>query len=291
MFLVFDEVESTMVTAKAYALEGSLQRFAIWARKQTAGRGRQGRRWLSPEGGLYLSLVSPALVEPPLYGVLAAIEIAWFFRAQGFEIALKWPNDLIVEGRALEEPEDKDRKVGGIVAELLLDGFSVPRVVVGIGVNVRTSVVLPASAPRVESSSPVCYLDALESPSQPPPSPAALEPLSLVEWRGRDLDPEVLGRQLAEVCFAAYRRMESGRRKVGSDGVGEASTAFVREMQERWCAVASTLGQRVCLFLPSGDKLEGIAAAITEDFSLLLETDDGKRHAIRVGDCLHLRPA
>jgi BirA family biotin operon repressor/biotin-[acetyl-CoA-carboxylase] ligase len=96
------------------------------AEEQSAGRGRRGRRWHSPRGaGITFSLAAP-LARPPrqlaALPLVAGVAVAQALRALGTQVALKWPNDLVV-GEA---------KLGGILVE------SRNRIVViGIGINCR----------------------------------------------------------------------------------------------------------------------------------------------------------
>jgi BirA family biotin operon repressor/biotin-[acetyl-CoA-carboxylase] ligase len=99
---------------------------AVSAAVQTAGRGRTGRRWVSDEGGLWLSAVVPTPGDPALWALLplaAGWAVLGATRALGVRGGrLRWPNDLLV-GR---------RKLAGI----LVDRFSADAAVVGIGLNV-----------------------------------------------------------------------------------------------------------------------------------------------------------
>ncbi|MEU0600321.1 biotin--[acetyl-CoA-carboxylase] ligase [Streptomyces sp. NPDC006393] len=110
------------------AAEGAV----LVAEEQTAGRGRLDRRWTAPaRSGLFFSvLLRPADVPvarwgwlPLLTGVAVATGLA---RAAGVDMALKWPNDLLVTVGG------EERKAGGILAERAGDGG----VVIGVGVNV-----------------------------------------------------------------------------------------------------------------------------------------------------------
>ena len=97
------DTTSTNDRARALALNGAPHGTLVTAAQQRAGRGRQGRTWSAPAGqALLLSLVlrdAPALL--PLAAALAVAEVA------GAEALIKWPNDVLVEGR----------KVAGILAE------------------------------------------------------------------------------------------------------------------------------------------------------------------------------
>lgn len=128
---LYGKVDSTNRVARELAEAGAPSGTVVLAREQAEGRGRAGRRWFSPPGSLYLSL----LLRPeaghlrPLVSVLAGLGIVRELdrRFDGLEPALKWPNDLMVG----------DRKMGGILAEAGTEE-GVPRwLVVGCGLNVR----------------------------------------------------------------------------------------------------------------------------------------------------------
>jgi BirA family biotin operon repressor/biotin-[acetyl-CoA-carboxylase] ligase len=112
--------------------------FLVFAFEQTAGRGRQGRTWASPRGcGVYATRVLPLperLAEadalqslPLLAGVGLARALAGLLERGGARgrAALKWPNDLLIEGR----------KAGGVLAEALALGSGPPVALIGFGLN------------------------------------------------------------------------------------------------------------------------------------------------------------
>ncbi|MSR37172.1 MAG: biotin--[acetyl-CoA-carboxylase] ligase [Gemmatimonadetes bacterium] len=133
---VHDVIGSTNDRARELAEAGAEPFTVVIAEEQTAGRGREGRRWESPpRSGLWMSVVAPLLeatARPllPLRAGLAACR-AVESAAPGVRAGLKWPNDVLIGGL----------KVGGILCE---GGPSA--VVIGIGVNVRRSAVPPALA-------------------------------------------------------------------------------------------------------------------------------------------------
>ena len=125
-----DETGSTNDDARALALSGAPDGTAILARRQTKGRGRAGRAWASPEGGLYLSVVLRPALAPHKWSLLplafgAAVVDA--LRARGHAVDLKWPNDVLLRGR----------KVGGILVESR--GGADPFVIAGLGLNVAAA--------------------------------------------------------------------------------------------------------------------------------------------------------
>jgi BirA family biotin operon repressor/biotin-[acetyl-CoA-carboxylase] ligase len=132
--IALDRIGSTNDEAKGRAAEGAPDGTVIWAREQTAGRGRRGREWSSPVGNLYLSiLLRPARPahEAAQLSLVAAVALGDAIAASlpsGVSVACKWPNDILVDGC----------KTAGILLEssgAQGDG-SVEWVVVGCGVNV-----------------------------------------------------------------------------------------------------------------------------------------------------------
>jgi BirA family biotin operon repressor/biotin-[acetyl-CoA-carboxylase] ligase len=129
----FATVPSTNDAARALALEGAAHGTAVLAGEQTRGRGTRGRAWHSPAGlGLYASFVlrgpgGGALPFPHLIPLAAGLAASDAVReASGVETLLKWPNDVLHDGR----------KLGGILCEAQSGGAAGGFAVVGIGLNV-----------------------------------------------------------------------------------------------------------------------------------------------------------
>lgn len=126
--LVFDELEST----NSYALENSYPVFSvISASKQTTGRGRSGREWLSFDGeNLYFTLVIPKV---EVYRILPLNLLAGFAMCDVlrnyFMCYMKWPNDIVYAGK----------KIAGILLDTKFNGNSLMKIVLGIGVNVNAT--------------------------------------------------------------------------------------------------------------------------------------------------------
>jgi len=131
LVVVHESVPSALDIAHELGAKGVADGSLVLTAVQTAGRGRHGRSWLSPEGGLWLAMLArPAAA--PLGGALAvrvglaaraAVEDAVPEAAPG----LKWPNDLIVA----------ERKAGGVLCEACWTGAQLAWVAVGVGINVR----------------------------------------------------------------------------------------------------------------------------------------------------------
>ena len=119
------------LAGRMLAEQNDLLPTVIVGRKQLAGRGRAGRRWESPEGSLSVSLVLPWPEGPERIRLPLAIAIPLVARlaeAFGVRLKLKWPNDLVFEGR----------KLGGILIETRQGEDGDGGAIVGIGLNAST---------------------------------------------------------------------------------------------------------------------------------------------------------
>ena len=124
---------STNDDARSLALEGAPEGTVVLAAQQTSGRGRLGREWSSPVGGVYASVVLRPAVETPeaiVLPLVVGLGVARGLDTLGIRTLLKWPNDLLcVDGR----------KVAGVLLEGLSEGWLISWIVAGVGVNVRTA--------------------------------------------------------------------------------------------------------------------------------------------------------
>jgi BirA family biotin operon repressor/biotin-[acetyl-CoA-carboxylase] ligase len=136
-----ESLASTNVAARERAVEGASD-VAVVAERQTGARGRLGREWSSPPGGVYVSLVCrPDLpvAQVPVYTLAAAVATTRAARELGVDAGIKWPNDVLVG------PDE--RKLAGILTEMEGEADRVSWVVVGIGVNANVDAeALPATA-------------------------------------------------------------------------------------------------------------------------------------------------
>jgi len=128
------ETVSTNDFAKKLARYGAAEGTVVIAEAQTAGRGRLGREWFSPKGGLYFSIVlRPKLRanEAVKLVFVASLAVAKVLdEVYGLRVETKWPNDVLVNGR----------KICGILSEMNTVGEKVNYVIVGVGINVNTEV-------------------------------------------------------------------------------------------------------------------------------------------------------
>ncbi len=141
------ETDSTNSEALRRAEAGDSPPFWVTADRQTEGRGRRGRDWVSETGNLFATLVWPASDLPaetgrvPLVAALCAHRTVSDFIGQAADVAIKWPNDILCGGG----------KVCGILAEQHRL-FDRSLVVIGIGINV-------ASSPAIAEYPTACLAD------------------------------------------------------------------------------------------------------------------------------------
>jgi BirA family biotin operon repressor/biotin-[acetyl-CoA-carboxylase] ligase len=266
---------STNSDAMDLARDGAAEGVVLVADHQETGRGRLGRRWEAPPGS---SLLVSVLLRPPAavadaVSMAAALSMADALAAvAGVEARLKWPNDLVVDlgdrtvaGEDGRSPgDDGVRKLAGVLAEAdwpagstISGGYAPPRpgeriaVVVGIGVNVNW----PAEVP--EELAPVLT--------------------SCNHLTGAEVDREVL---LVEFL----RRLDDryGRLRARPEDAGW--------LRDEWRGRSATLGQLVRVDL-GGDDLVGTAVDLDATGRLVVETLEGERRTVAVGDVVHLRPA
>ena len=128
----FNSVKSTNDTACSYPI-GTV----VFADKQTNGRGRHGRLWISQEGNLFVSFVLPEYgYQTPLLSFITAVSVKETLDDFGFSCQIKWPNDILLN----------HKKIAGILLEQHDD-----KVIVGIGINLKNApcnddVLYPATA-------------------------------------------------------------------------------------------------------------------------------------------------
>lgn len=123
-----DKTPSTQLYAhELVAQNRAADHIAIVADMQTAGRGRFRREWMSPPGNLYTSLVMADENRDPRLSYVAAVAVAETLISFGINPQIKWPNDVLVDGK----------KIAGILIEYAKDF-----VIIGIGINIKSNPVL-----------------------------------------------------------------------------------------------------------------------------------------------------
>lgn len=141
-------VNSTNDWAKELASSGAEEGTVTVAQTQTAGRGRAGREWISPRGGLWFSIVlkpTKRAREASQLVFVASLVVAEVLQEKyGLKTETKWPNDVLVN----------DKKICGILTEMRTKEERVNFAIVGVGVNANFLVdeVLPASVKAVATS-------------------------------------------------------------------------------------------------------------------------------------------
>lgn len=168
-----EAIDSTNDRARELAAAGA-EDVVVVADRQTGGRGRLDREWSSPPGGVWLSIVCRPAVPParaPLFTLAAAVAVARAAREAGVDARIKWPNDVLVDGR----------KLAGVLTEMEGEADRVSWLVVGVGVNAN-----------VDSGD----------------LPGSLEATSLLAERGEAVDRRVFTQRLLET-FDELRGDES----------------------------------------------------------------------------------
>lgn len=147
----YDAVDSTNLRAMQEAESGAPEGTLIVADMQTAGRGRRGRSWQSPAGtNVYFTLILRPDYKPDktsMVTLVMALAVAEGIEAAcGLQTQIKWPNDIVINGR----------KVCGILTEMRAERDSVQHVVVGAGVNVGLQAFAPELAEKATSLQAEC---------------------------------------------------------------------------------------------------------------------------------------
>lgn len=252
-----EELDSTQERARVLARGGAPHGTLVVSKIQKSGRGRLGRGWGSPLGGIWTSLVlrpeiparfAPRITQAAAVGVAKAL---WSF---GVEVRIKWPNDLLV----VKSGDLAGRKICGILAESGAEDGPVAKkhaglsagdrrpdfVILGVGVNAN--------------------LD---------PEDLGVHDREVATLRselGRDVD-------LAELLGALLSNLDAELARIEDFGA----------TLDDWRALNCTLGKpvRVTRF---GKTLEGRAADLSSEGALLLETPEGIIELFE-GEVEHLR--
>jgi BirA family biotin operon repressor/biotin-[acetyl-CoA-carboxylase] ligase len=249
----FDRLGSTNDEAARWAAAGAPDMALVVANEQTAGKGRLGRKWITPPGSaLAFSLVlrpaaglAGSLPRWSALGALAVCEALSGLYALRPEI--KWPNDVLLERR----------KAAGVLAEMGWSGSAPDSLVLGIGINVASAAIIETALPASSLLFPAaCIEEFLESPAD------RMELLRgvlerVIAWRPRLAAPEFLKAWEARLAF-----------------------------REEWVQILPGVAQPDRYGLPV---LEGQIVGLAPDGALKLRTLAGAETLVRVGD-VRLRP-
>ena len=190
-FYLFAEVSSTNDCLRDLAARGAREGTVVVAEAQSRGRGRLGQRWFSPPGvNIYASvLFRPAIATDEVlpFSFIASLALVEAIEALGRPAAIKWPNDVLVDGK----------KVAGTLVDCGVRGAAVDYVILGIGVNVNVGM--------------AALREAL--------GPAAQFSTSLGETLGREVDRNAL-------LAAWLDRLEAWRLRWKTEGVAALQKAW-----------------------------------------------------------------
>ena len=201
-----ESLPSTSALLLRLAASGEPEGLAVMARRQTAGRARDGRHWQSPEGNLYVSLLlrpgTPAR-EAARWSLLSAVAMAEAVEPDlppGAKLRVKWPNDLLLDGA----------KLAGVLCESCADVEGrLEWVVLGCGINL-------AVAPQVPGRTTASLAD---YGAPPAPERVAIRLIRAIEaWRHRPL-PDLLDAWM-------QRGPATGERLTLRAGAGETTGQF-----------------------------------------------------------------
>ena len=125
----FDKVDSTQIQALKMASDSKNNGAVVIAKTQTSGKGRTNRRWISPEGGVWLSVILHPNFDisvTTLFPIASALALCKAME-KSFEVKpeLKWPNDITINSK----------KVAGILVDATLESNQIENIVLGVGVN------------------------------------------------------------------------------------------------------------------------------------------------------------
>lgn len=250
-FLYYESTPSTNTIARDIALqvpEGTL----LVTDEQTAGRGRLGRRWHAPAGSAILMslIVHPPSALNPVH-LTALCALAWLdtiAAAAGLTAALKWPNDILIDGK----------KTAGILTETVYNGSHLAAMIVGIGLNVHQDRAALAEATA---------------------GSGGLTATSIDGEAGRWISRVEL---LSLFLHNADRRYTALLERLQHD-----EHRAVRDLCREWAERMNTIGQHVSVRVTengSDSIVEGTAEKIDADGALLIRHASGRVHRLLAGD-------
>jgi BirA family biotin operon repressor/biotin-[acetyl-CoA-carboxylase] ligase len=246
----FDSIDSTNTEALKQARLGAEEGLCIVAREQTAGRGRHGRVWVSEsDAGLFFSIVFRPKIEPPflpLITLACGVAVHDTLKEFGLSPDIKWVNDILVN----------EKKISGILAEATETEKGLA-VVVGIGINIRSSNFPPEisdTATSIEEASQRSKADTRSVPS-----------------------PEQLSQVLSNYLVHFYDVLSSEN----------GASVIIEEWRNR-STYFSCKKVRVTM---ENATLEGVTDGLQENGALRVRQTDGKIVIVQTGDVQRLRAA
>ena len=275
----FREIASTMDVARELAKRGAEAGTIVVAESQSRGRGRLRREWLSPKGGIYFTVILRPEISPiyaPMINLMASVAVASAIRRLlGLRAELKWPNDVLIQGR----------KVCGILAEMDAEVDAVNFVNVGIGINANSFISqFGATSLKSELGKEISRKEIFRSVVEeilrgvyPEQDSSVAEPV---------LSGEILplhGVYPEQDSSVASLPQNDTRRRVQQQALlGKA------DLLEEWKSLSATLNKEVRI-VSLGEEIVGQAIDIDANGALIVKGEDGSLRTVIAGDCIHLR--
>ena len=253
--LYFPAVESTNALAMQMAYERPEEGLVVLTDTQTAGKGRQGRRWVDMPGcNVLLSILLRPLFPPHLLVMITSLAVVdSIAETCRVSATIKWPNDVLVE----------DRKVAGILIETSHNSSGHMVAVIGIGVNVNGRI-QDLSGP----SSAQVHLN--------------LTATTLESVCGHKVSRELFIAHLLQCIEKSYLALQQESKELSAVGTAT-SKPYSRLIREQWRGQLSTLGRTITV-QQGNSTLSGIAEGVDDDGELLLRRHSGELVSITWGD-------
>ena len=253
----FDSIDSTNLQAKRLAEEGAPHGTVVVADRQTAGRGRRGRTWQSPEGkNLYFTILLRPEISPEKASMLTlvmALAVADGMRKMIGDdslsgIGIKWPNDIVMDGK----------KVCGILTEMSLsvEMGGISYLVIGTGINI-----LHQDFPKELQETATSLEDALQD-------------LQADDGSGRLNHSCAMNRSmLLSAILEAFETYYGLFVEAGD----------LSSLQEKYDELLVNRDRQVKVLDPKGE-YEGTARGITKEGELIVELPDGTIQRVYAGE-------
>lgn len=269
--IYFKHIDSTNTALMELASKGFQEGTVLIADEQSQGKGRLGRKWLSPAGkNLYMSVILKPHMLPtdaPFLTLMSAVACASALRSlTSVAVSIKWPNDLIAS----------DKKLGGILTEIKADTNRIIYAVIGIGININ--------------------LDAEDMPDGIKDTASSIK-LEL-KSRGTKIPPSGMG------GFKDFLGQRSGEAKNGIDFSRTLIAVEILKKLDRWYNIllnkgkiiikdewlklSSTINRAVTVTVYD-TVFKGTASGIDDSGMLILRLSDNSLKKISAGDVTILR--
>jgi BirA family biotin operon repressor/biotin-[acetyl-CoA-carboxylase] ligase len=239
----FKEIGSTQDLAVSLAEKDmkDLDGTVIISERQKNGRGRIGKRWISPKGGIWLSVILKpkiAAAFSPVLSCVAAIAVCDTVNEKTkLRSNIKWPNDIVIRGR----------KVSGVLVDLSAEAENVNYAVIGIGIN--------ANVNNSRIISQVCDIKGLEF-------------FGITSLKSELGEIEV---NIPEIILLVLQKLEYYYMQL--------NRGYYREIIGKWKDNSETLDNLVVI-KRQNEIFEGIAVDVDVDGGLLVKSADGNTHRV-----------